>query len=279
MAFKALLIFLVIAILMDDSSSIRKTEEEEKEDEEVAKAVNRTLAEEEKKRKEEEDEKKKQLEQEKNRTGTGQEVDSGTGDTAKEKGQNGACPTVNLTCPDRELCRSCPEVKECSPCGQCPEVKLCPIPVDCPEPMECPEQEVCPSIECGPCPPVICKPCSSSNNTLSTQDVGCPENSGQPMSIPVAMAVGAAASVLVMGVATTVGLVIRYVPPTVGGFLFVAVIILVWYLSSQYPETARELGGRAWTALQEATVALGHRIVEAIRHHNEQVGVPVFLVS
>jgi hypothetical protein len=251
----------------------KKTEEEEKEDEEVARAVNATLAEEEKKRKEEEDEKKKKLEQEKNRTGTGQEADSGTGGTEKEKGQHGACPTVNLTCPDRESCQSCPEVKECSPCGQCPEVTMCPVPVDCPEPMECPEQEVCPSIECGPCPPVICKPCSSSNHTLSTQDVGCPEDSGQSMSIPVAMAVGAAASVLVMGVATTVGLVIRYVSPMISGFVFLATIVIVWYLSSQYPETARELGRRTWTVLQEATVALGHRIVEAIRHHNEQVGV------
>ncbi len=81
------------------------------------------------------------------------------------------------------------------------------------------------------------------------------------MSIPVAMAVGAAASVLVMGVAATVGLVIRYVSPIASGFIFVSTIIIVWYLSSQYPETARELGRRAWTTLQEATVALGHRVL------------------
>jgi hypothetical protein len=92
------------------------------------------------------------------------------------------------------------------------------------------------------------------------------------MTVPVAMAVGAGAALLVTGVATAVGLVIRYVPPIVSGFIFVSTIIIVWYLSSQYPETARDLGRRAWTTLQEATVALGHRIVEAIRHHNDQVG-------
>jgi hypothetical protein len=46
----------------------------------------------------------------------------------------------------------------------------------------------------------------------------------------------------------------------------------MWYLCSQYPETARELGGRATTLLREAVVALGHRVMEAIRHHQEQVG-------
>jgi hypothetical protein len=261
-------IVLVFALLLEDGSSVRKkTEEEEKEDEDVARAVNATLAEEEKKRKEEEDEKKKKLEQEKKLTGTGQEADSGTGGTEKEKGQHGACPTVNLTCPDRESCKSCPEVKECSPCGQCPEVKMCPVPVDCPE------QEICPSIECGPCPPVICKPCSSSNHTLSTQDVGCPEDSGQSMSIPVAMAVGAAASVLVMGVATAVGLVIRYVSPMISGFIFLASIVIVWYLSSQYPETARELGNRAATLLGEAATALSHRVMAALQRHQDQVGL------
>jgi hypothetical protein len=94
------------------------------------------------------------------------------------------------------------------------------------------------------------------------------------MTIPVAMAVGAGAALLVSGVLTFIGLVVRYVSPTVSGFLFVAVIILVWYLSSQYPETARELGRRAWTTLQEATVALGHRVMETIQRHQDQVGVP-----
>ncbi len=95
------------------------------------------------------------------------------------------------------------------------------------------------------------------------------------MTIPVAMAVGAGAALLVTGVATVVGLVIRYVSPTVSGFLFLSTIIIVWYLSSQYPETAREMGGRVVAVLREATVTLSNRVMAAIRHHNEQVGVSI----
>jgi hypothetical protein len=96
------------------------------------------------------------------------------------------------------------------------------------------------------------------------------------MSVPVAMAVGAAASLLVTGVVTVVGLVIRYVPPTVSGFLFLSTIIIVWYLSSQYPTVAREMGERVVTVLREATVTLGNRVMAALQRHNEQV---IFLIS
>ncbi len=92
------------------------------------------------------------------------------------------------------------------------------------------------------------------------------------MTVPVALAVGAMASLLVAGVATGVGLLLRYVPPMVSGLFFISIIIMVWYLSSQYPETARDLGGRVVATLREATIALGHRVMEAIRHHNDQVG-------
>jgi hypothetical protein len=97
------------------------------------------------------------------------------------------------------------------------------------------------------------------------------------MSVPVAMLVGACASLLVTGVATVIGLVLRYVPPTISGFLILAIVIIIWYLCSHHPETARQLGGRAATLLREAAAALSHRIVEAIRHHNVQVGFPIFL--
>ncbi len=92
------------------------------------------------------------------------------------------------------------------------------------------------------------------------------------MTVPVALLVGASAGVLVTGVATIIGLLLQYTSPIFSGLLFVTLVVLTWYLSSHYPETARELGGRAWTALQEATVALGHRVLEAIRHHDNQVG-------
>jgi hypothetical protein len=94
-----------------------------------------------------------------------------------------------------------------------------------------------------------------------------------------AVAVGAAAALLATGVATIIGLVVRYVPPTISGFVLVAIIVLVWYLSSRYPETARELGGRAVFILREATMALGQRVMAAIQRHTEQVGLPSILIS
>jgi uncharacterized membrane protein YphA (DoxX/SURF4 family) len=97
------------------------------------------------------------------------------------------------------------------------------------------------------------------------------------MSVPVALAVGAMASLLVTGAAVAIGLLLRYTSPLFSGLLFVSMVVLTWYLSSRYPETARELGGRVWTTLQEATAALGHQIMEAIQRHPEQVGFPIIL--
>jgi hypothetical protein len=265
MVFKAIVIFLVIAILMEDGSSMRKkTEEEEKEEKEIAERVNATLAEEEEKERLEEEEKKKRQDQEKKRKGTG-----------KEKEQDEACPTLNQTCPEqkpcpevtkcpeKELCPVCPEVKECPPfeeCRPCPKVREC---------VRCPEMDPC--VPCEECPPrKECGPSQSNHTDVQTPGPGCPDPSD--MSVPVALAVGACAGVLVTGVAAIIGIVLRYFSPLECGFLVLAVIIFVWYLSSQYPETARELGGRAATLLREAAAALSHRIVDAIRHHNEQVG-------
>ena len=95
------------------------------------------------------------------------------------------------------------------------------------------------------------------------------------MSVPVAMAVGASAGVLLTGIAAAIGLILRYVDPVVSGFFFVASVVLIWYFSSHYPETARELGARAATLLREAATTLGHRLVEALQRHTEQVGVPL----
>jgi hypothetical protein len=255
--FKTLLIVLVFAVLMEDSLSIKKTVEEEKEDRELAEKVNATLAEEEEKeRLEEEEKKKKQQDQEKKKTGQVKE----TGGTDKEKGQDEACPTLNQTCPEQKTCH---EVKKCPVCEICPEVE---------PPVEC---DPCPEVkQCQPCQP--CKSCPMINNTKVVQDqpptISCPEVA--VMSVPVALAVGASAGVLLTGIAAAIGLILRYVDPIVSGFFFVATVVLIWYLSSHYPETARELGGRAANLLREAAVALGHRVMEAIRRHQEQVSVP-----
>jgi hypothetical protein len=257
-------VFLVFALLLEDGSSVRKrTEEEEREDREMAEKVNATLAEEKKKEDEEkrrENEKKRKIV---DQTKTEKE-DKGKRVDVEDKDE--ACPT-NSSCPTVEPCvpcEDCPVVNCSGQCKACPEVKPCPKCKDPEEPEECPPCEDCPPVrDGGPCPAI--------NSTLRTSSSpGCLESPG--MSTPVAMAVGAAVSLLVTGVATLIGLVIRYVPPTVSGLLFLAIIIIIWYLSSQYPATARELGGRAATLLREAAAALSHRIVDAIRHHNEQVG-------
>jgi hypothetical protein len=259
-------VFLVFALLLEDGSSIKKTEKEDKEDEEVARAVNATLAEEERKRKEEEDEKKRQLDLEKkkeNRNKTKKEGDQG--ETTMKKNQDEACVTSNITCP---VVDPCPEEKTCPPCQKCPD------------PEECPEVDPCQP--CGPCPPVKpCKPCEQVNPTdLPPANNTCPEGPG--MSVPLALVVGACAGGLLTGVAALLGLLLRYFSPLECGFVFLATIIIVWYLCSHYPDTARELGGRAANLLREAAVAVSHRVMEAIRRHQEQVGVPsksIFLLK
>ncbi len=243
---------------MDDSTSIRKKSvEEEKVDEELAKAVNRTLAEEEKKK--EEDERKKRDEKKKTTNGVKDHKEKRT-DIEEQMGQGEDCPSANLTCPEVKPCpefEPCPEIKPCPPCEECGS---------------CPEVDPCQP--CGPCPPIHCQPCPVVNRTNLSVPDGCPEAGG--MTIPVAMAVGAIASLLVTGVATAIGLLLRYTSPIFSGLLFIFIVVLTWYRSSHYPETARELGGRVVATLREATMALSHRVLEAIRHH-DQVGSPIFL--
>jgi hypothetical protein len=269
MVIKTILIIAVIAILMEDGSSIRKTEEEKQEEEDVAKAVNRTLAEEEKKRKEEEDEKKRKEE----RKSKGRTEDPG-----RQEGQGQTCVTPNVTCPVVK-CPAPVECDPCAPCGPCPEEKVCPAVVcgPCPEVDPCQPCGPCPEVKpcqpCRPCKP--CGPCPTLNRTSLPEMGNCPETDGSSMTVPVALLVGVTAGVLVTGVAAAVGLLLRYVPPVTSGFVFLATIVIVWYFSSQHPEVARELGGRAAALVREAAVALGHRVMAAIQCHQEQVGFPV----
>jgi hypothetical protein len=269
MVIKTTLIILVIVVLMEDSASIRKTEEEKKEDEEIAKAVNATLAAEEKKKKEEEDEKKKRdLEKiKKEEDGTKDKKESKKPvkkdervDVEKPGKQDKACPPCNSTHPSVDQCLPCPVVEDCPPqeCDPCPGQEPC---------EECPEPGVCPP--CRPCKP--CGPCPMGNSTTETiPGCQCPEGSG--LSLLAAMAVGACAGLMVTGVATVLGLILRYVPPTVSGFLILATIIILWYLCSHYPDTARELGGRAVALIREAALTLSHRAMAVIRRHQDQVG-------
>jgi hypothetical protein len=270
MVFKTLLLIIVISILMEDSASIRKTEEEKREDEEVQRAVNATLAaEEEKRRKEDEDEAKKKKEVKKESQGKKEDVES----------QDEACPPVNVSCPIVEPCPPCPEVKECEACKSskdCPPVKEC---GPCEICKECGPCKICK--ECGPCPKVKpCQPCGPNpvvNHTETTPSACHCSEEDMGMTVPVALLVGTCAGGLLTGVAAVLGLVIRYFSPLECGFLFLATIFMVWYFSSQYPETARELGGRAATLLREAAVALSQRVMAAIQRHQEQVSIPINL--
>jgi hypothetical protein len=248
-------VIIVFALLLEDSSSVRKkTEDERKEDEEIAEKVNATLAAEEAEKKKEEDQKKKK------ENGTKiKKQDEDKRNEAEQKDQDEACPICNCTCP---VVSPCLEVNCTGQCGTCPDVKPC---------APCPGEKPCPKVEdCLPCTP--CGPCPMANNTVEApHGCQCPEGSG--LSLPMAMAVGAVTGLVITGVVTIIGLVIRYVPPTISGFLFVATIIIVWYLSSHYPDTARELGGRVVDILREATTTLSHRVMEALQRHRDQVGL------
>jgi hypothetical protein len=259
MVFKALLIIVIVAILMEDSSSIRKTEEEKEEERELAERVNATLAEEEKKKaeeekkKEEKDEDQGKKKKEDRKKSGGQEDGDKKDIVEKKEGQDEACLPINCTCP---IVKPCPPAVECKPC---PDVE-----------------------PCGPCPPIFCQPCGPDpvvNHTEATPSAcQCPgETLG--MTVPVALVVGAMASLLITGVATALGLLLRYVPPIVSGFLILAIIVVIWYLCSQYPEAAREIGGRVVETLRAATTTLSHRVVAALQRHRDQVCFPVKLYS
>jgi hypothetical protein len=258
MVFKTLLIVLVFAVLMEDSLSIKKTAEEEKEDREIAEKVNATLAEEAEKKKEEEDEAKRKKkvktqgeEKDEDKKKEKQEKDEDRNE--KEDSQDEACLPANITCPVVKPCPPCKDCKDCPKCGPCPGVDPCK-----------------PCDPCGPCPPIFCQPCPTTNSSIQTpSNPGCPEASG--MTMPMAVAVGAVSSILVMGLATAVGLIIRYLPPFISGFILIVALVMVWYLSSRYPEVARELGERVVETLRAATATLSHRVVEALQRHNNQV--------
>ncbi len=244
----------------------KKTKEEEKEDEEIQKAVNATLAAEEEEKKKEDEKKKRTEDDIKGKKEDKAEKKDVKTKADQQENQNEASPSLNCTCPviiPCKPCQDCPDPVECGPCpgvGDCPPCKPCKICEPCQE---------CPSKECDPCP--------LSNNSSIHQDCPsppvCTETGG--MSVPVALVVGAMASLLATGVAAAIGLILRYVPPIVSGFLFLATVVILWYLCSQYPETARELGGRAANLLREAAVALGHRVMAAVQRHTEQVSVSV----
>jgi hypothetical protein len=277
MVFKTLLIVLVIAVLMGDVGPTKKTKEEEREDKEIAEAVNRTLAEEEEERKRDEEKKRKQDKEVKPLDPKRKEGTPAIGEDEASPSRNESrvcpvcpkCPSVD-SCPEEKACEDCPKEKPCPgerPCKECPSCEEC---------GPCPEVKPCrPCKPCGPCPPF--------NRTNVSESGGCPESELRGMPTLVAMAIGAVATLFLTGVAAALGLLLRYASPFESGFVFLATIIIMWYLCSRYPEAARELGERVVATLRDATIALGHRVAEAIQRHSNQVGFSVsvlfFLLS
>ncbi len=112
---------------------------------------------------------------------------------------------------------------------------------------------------CLPCPILhdSCDPSSSAHGDPDPISLATPE----------AILVGAAAAVLVLVVAAAVAIVVRYLPTITSGLLIVATIVLVWYLSSMYPEAARRVGARVLGALRRAATSIVDRVFR--RHHPE----------
>jgi hypothetical protein len=103
---------------------------------------------------------------------------------------------------------------------------------------------------CVPCPDLreACGPTAPSHG----------DSCASPMVLatPEAILVGAAAAIIV-----------RYLPNITSGLLIIAVIVLVWYCSSTYPEAARRLGTRILGALRSAAISVVDRLFR--RNHPE----------
>jgi energy-coupling factor transporter transmembrane protein EcfT len=94
-------------------------------------------------------------------------------------------------------------------------------------------------------------------------------DSSSALVTPEAVLLGAAATFILLVLAAAVAILIRYLESFTSGLLIIAIIILVWYCSSMYPEAARRLGARAWGVLRDAASSLVDRLLR--RHHSEVV--------
>jgi hypothetical protein len=135
-------------------------------------------------------------------------------------------------------CPVCPEPplsKDCVPCGESPSDV---------------SGGTTPDV-CGPSPPILTNPGSYS-------DV---------VEVPMAFLVGVATTLLMLVLAVIIGVIIRYLPLIVTGFLILSSLCMVWYFSSRYPESARRLGARVWAALRSGVSAVVERLFR--RNHSE----------
>jgi hypothetical protein len=196
----------------------------------------------------------------------------------KEKEENGSGSGLpEVKGPDK----SCRPVKckpvACTPVA-CEPVACKPVPCKPGKPVPCkPGKPVpCAPVPCKPevdvfhpCDPVPCQPVNWDEDSAGSPPVICRPEATPGMSVPVAMVVGATASLVAVGLAATVGLILRYLPPLVSGFIFITTIIFIWYVCSHYPGVARDLGQRALNLAREATTTLVNRAMAALRGHNQ----------
>jgi hypothetical protein len=113
-------------------------------------------------------------------------------------------------------------------------------------PRECP---ACPSTTSIPAPQ-LCGPSSTGGGSLGEV----------ALSTPMAILVGAVATVLVCVLAAAIGIIIRYMPILMSGLIVLAAIALVWHYSSTHPAAAREWGRHLWDLLRGAATSLVNRV-------------------
>jgi hypothetical protein len=123
--------------------------------------------------------------------------------------------------------------------------------------------------ECPACPPStlpapqLCEPGSTGGSSLGEV----------ALSTPMAILVGAVATVLVCVLAAAIGIIIRYMLILMSGLLVLAAIALVWHYSSTHPAAAREWGRRLWDFLRGTATSLVNRVFR----RNLQVRVHLIL--
>jgi hypothetical protein len=115
-------------------------------------------------------------------------------------------------------------------------------------------------LECPACPPPttpistpapqLCGPGSTGGDGLAVAS----------LSTPMAVLVGAVATLLVCALAVAVGIIIRYLPILMSGLLVLAAIASVWHYSSTHPAAAREWGRRLWEFLRGTATSLANRV-------------------
>jgi hypothetical protein len=124
--------------------------------------------------------------------------------------------------------------------------------------------------ECPACPPTTSTPVP---RLCGPDSPGGGDLGGVALSTPMAILVGAVATLLVCALAAAIGIILRYMPILMSGLLVLAAIAVVWYFSSTQPAAARECGRRLWAFLRETATS----VVDRAFRRNSQVRIHLIL--